>query len=61
MSNAGGVKYALQSGPRGLTVSPEGVVDWTPPPMPGDETVIVSLKDSSGQETLHTFQISVVN
>jgi len=58
-SKAGGVKFALQSGPSGLTISTDGTVSWNAPPKPAEETVIVSLKDASGQESLHTFRIVV--
>ncbi len=56
-SRAGKVKFALQSGPPGLTISADGAVAWKAPAEPKDETVIVSLKDASGQETLHTFHV----
>ncbi|HSI14157.1 MAG TPA: trypsin-like peptidase domain-containing protein [Chthoniobacter sp.] len=56
-SKAGGVSFTLQSGPTGLTVSKEGEVAWTPPAKPADETVIVSLKDTSGQEQIYSFHV----
>ncbi len=56
-SKAGGVKFALQSGPKGLTVSSDGKVAWDAPAQPVEETVIVSLKDGSGQEAFHTFRV----
>ena len=44
-----------------MTISPEGQLDWT---VPADfarveETVVVSVKDASGQEIFHTFRISL--
>ena len=60
-SKAGGVTFALQSGPEGLTVSADGNVAWTVPSNAGEESVIVSVKDASGQEILHTFQIATMN
>ena len=58
-SKAGGVKFSLQSGPTGLTISSDGAVAWNAPAKPAEETVIVSLKDGSGQEALHTFRIVI--
>jgi hypothetical protein len=57
VSKAGGVKFKLQSGPEGLTVSGEGEVAWKTPDQPADETVIVSMKDASGREMLNTFHV----
>ena len=60
-TNKGGAKVKLESGPDGLKVSPAGEVTWAVPadfdgPAPD---VLVSLSDSSGQETFHSFQIQV--
>ncbi len=59
-SHAGSITYALQAGPSGLTISKDGRVEWKPPAQPADETVIVSLKDASGQELLHSFHVVTV-
>jgi serine protease Do len=58
-SKSGAVKFALQSGPAGLTVADDGTVAWNAPAKPVEETVIVSLKDSSSQEAFHTFRIVI--
>jgi hypothetical protein len=58
-SKAGAVKCTLQSGPQGMTLSADGLVSWTAPAQPTEETVIVALKDASGQEAFHTFRIVV--
>lgn len=58
-SKAGGVTFTLQSGPEGMTISPKGEVSWTPAKA-GEETVIVALKDASGQEAFNTFQVVVI-
>ena len=58
-SKAGGVKFALQSGPKGLTVGSDGRVAWDTPSKAGEEAVIVSLKDASGQEAVHTFHVVI--
>jgi len=59
VSKAGGVKFALQTGPAGLTVSSDGKVAWEAPAKPVEENVIVSLKDASGQEAFHTCRIVI--
>jgi hypothetical protein len=58
-SKAGGVKFALQTGPAGLTISSDGKVAWEAPAKPVEENVIVSLKDVSGQEAFHTCRIVI--
>jgi hypothetical protein len=60
-SKGGNVVFTLHSGPTGLRVSANGVVSWTTPASPTEETVIVGLKDARGNEALHTFQIVVAN
>ena len=60
-SKRGGARFQIASGPTGMTISPEGQLDW---PVPADfarveETVVVSVKDASGQEIFHTFRISL--
>ena len=54
-SKAGGVKVSLESGPDGLTVSPEGLVTWNVPSQleTRESNVIVALHDASGQEVFH--------
>jgi hypothetical protein len=60
-SNNEGISFNLESGPEGLKVSHNGLVSWQPGEnfADQDEAVIVLLKDSSGQEQLHTFHIAV--
>lgn len=61
-SRQGGVKYSLDSGPMGMEVSAEGVVKWSVPnDVPaGNQEVILTVRDKSGQEVFHTFTIRVV-
>jgi len=61
VSKAGGVTFSLQSGPQGLTVGRDGTVTWQAPAKPAEETVIVSMKDTSGQEAYYTFQMIVTD
>lgn len=59
MSRKGGVTYELQSGPEGMTISPDGVLTWKAPVdiKAGNETIIVKVRDKSQQETFHTFRL----
>jgi hypothetical protein len=57
LSKKGGVKYRLESGPPGLTVSAAGVVRWDMPADFKEEEVIVHVSDASGQERFHTFKL----
>ena len=61
-SKRGGVTYKLDSGPKGMAVSDEGVVTWAVPAdlAPGTRDVIITVRDKSGQEAFHTFTIKVV-
>jgi S1-C subfamily serine protease len=61
-SRRGGLRYALSSGPEGMSVSPEGKVNWeVPADYEGDDpvTVVVSITDASGQEVFHTFDLRI--
>jgi hypothetical protein len=62
-SKRGVVQFTLQSGPRGMKVTPDGVVQWTAGgALAGnDATVIVQIADASGQQIFHTFQVAVVD
>jgi hypothetical protein len=60
-SKKGGVKVKLETGPAGLTVTPDGRVSWAVPPRFAEpETeVLLTITDASGQEIAHTFTIAV--
>ncbi|HEX8911112.1 MAG TPA: putative Ig domain-containing protein, partial [Humisphaera sp.] len=60
-SKKGGVTYALQSGPPGMTVSPAGVVRWDVPAdhAGGDVPIIVRFTDAAGQEAFQSFRLTV--
>jgi hypothetical protein len=58
-SNVGGITYALRSGPPGLKVSQEGVIDWTAPAKPVRESVTILLKNLAGMQVEQTFQLIV--
>jgi S1-C subfamily serine protease len=60
-SKKASVKVKLETGPAGLTVTPDGKVSWT---IPRDFTeseaeVLMTITDASGQEMAHTFTIVV--
>jgi S1-C subfamily serine protease len=60
-SKKGGLQYHLDSGPEGMTVSNRGRISWKVPAdfAEPESDVIVSVKDSAGQEALHTFKLTI--
>ena len=59
-SKHGGVNCRLESGPQGMRLSSSGTLTWrVPHSYTGVAGVIVLVKDRSGQERFHTFQIAV--
>lgn len=61
VSTAGGVKYRVESGPQGMTVSDAGRVQWHVPASAKGTTasVLIVLTDASGKEIFHNFKIAV--
>lgn len=62
MSKRGKPRYKLESGPEGMMIDPAGRLIWKVPAEIGADKpfgVIVSIKDSSGQEIYHSFNIQV--
>jgi hypothetical protein len=61
LSKAGGVRYALETGPKGMTVSGSGMVRWTIPPRQDGQVVhvVLAVRDASGKELFHAFDIQV--
>jgi S1-C subfamily serine protease len=60
-SNKGGMKFKLETGPPGMKVSPQGLVEWDVPAK-GDRAehdVVVSVTDAAGQEVLHSYTLTV--
>jgi hypothetical protein len=60
-SKSAGVTYKLDSGPAGMAISQTGKLTW---PVPADfaeqETdIIVTIRDKTGQECLHSFKVRV--
>jgi hypothetical protein len=60
-SRKGGLAYRLESGPAGMKISKDGKLTWSVPNDTPDEMVdiIVSVRDSAGQEAFHTFTLAV--
>src|SRR5262245_21140937 len=60
-SNKGGIKYKLESGPKGMKVSPQGLVEREVPKKTDktEHEVVISITDVAGQETFHTFTITI--
>jgi serine protease Do len=62
-SKQGGVKYRLESGPKGMDVNPAGMVTWEVPAAPDEKQadVILTISDKAGQEIFHTFKLSITD
>jgi hypothetical protein len=60
-SKAGGLRYTLESGPEGMTVSDAGVVRWkSPERLRGKPPrVIITIRSASGKECQHAFDLTV--
>ena len=60
-SSKGGVKYHLETGPKGMTISRAGLLTW---PVPADaadeESATVAVNDASGRVRFHTFKVSLI-
>ena len=60
-SKRGGMHCSLDSGPEGMTVTDDGKLHWNVPAdeKVGRQGVIITIKDASGQEILHSFNITI--
>jgi hypothetical protein len=58
-SKRGGAKFSLESGPKGMTISPSGKLTWKANTKANEVDVIVKITDASGQEIFHTFRINI--
>jgi len=63
LSSDGKLKFKLEEGPEGMTVSDSGEVRWPVAvrPIGGDVKALVTVTDGSGSETFHKFTIRVEN
>jgi S1-C subfamily serine protease len=60
-SNRGAVRYELTSGPPGLSVTPDGALNWSVPLDGGGKEfeAILTVSDASGRQIFHTIRIRV--
>jgi S1-C subfamily serine protease len=60
LTKSGKAKFHLDSGPKGMTLSEQGVLEWTPKNQPNSiaEGVVISVEDS-GKSKFHTFSLEV--
>ncbi|MBW3595982.1 MAG: serine protease [Planctomycetes bacterium] len=60
-TSGGAVSFALEDGPPGAVVSDEGVVSWDAPAEYSEPWArfIVSIRNDSGQDTFHSFEVAV--
>jgi hypothetical protein len=60
-SKKGGIRIKVESGPKGMKVTPEGKLTWDVPRdcAENEVDVILTVGDASGQETFHTFKVAV--
>ena len=58
----GPVTVTLNSGPKGMQVTPAGIVRWTVPGKPKtlEEDVILTIKDQTDREIFHSFKLQIV-
>jgi hypothetical protein len=58
----GAMTFRLESGPDGMTVTPDGKLTWAVPAdfANKDVSVIVSVKSAGGKEIFHNFRVAVV-
>jgi len=60
-SKRGGVKYQLDAAPAGMKVSTTGLISWKPSAtQKGDEVIIVSITDDSGQRIFQSYLLQQV-
>jgi hypothetical protein len=61
-SKASGLRYGIEAGPEGMTVSETGVVRWKAPERPDRKPVrvVVTIGSASGKEYQHAFDVTVV-
>jgi hypothetical protein len=56
-----GVTYKIESGPTGMAVSTDGVIQWNVPSdfKDASQVVILTIKDGKGQEIFHTLTVRI--
>jgi len=63
MSKKGGVKYRIDSGPKGMTISEDGELRWRVPLAltASTQNVVIGVKDATGQEKFQSFVINILD
>jgi hypothetical protein len=61
LSKRGGLRYAVDIGPPGMTVTPQGEVVWKVPAKNAshEQRVVLSIRDASDQERLQSFTLQL--
>ena len=60
-SNSKKIKFTLESGPAGMSVSPSGKLSWkTTTESPSKNEIVIAIATDDGQEVFHTFKVTVV-
>jgi hypothetical protein len=59
LSNHGGITYSLQNSPKGMTLSKDGILEWTPKGEIDDDAtnVTILISDAAGKNTIHQFML----
>ncbi len=60
MTDSPPVNFELQGGPSGMTLSPEGVLEWHAVAVVGSRKIVtVKIQDSSGRGLIHAFHLLI--
>jgi hypothetical protein len=61
ISSSDGIEYKLEFVPEGMKATAGGLITWTPKKSSAGRTekVVLLIKDASGEQTYHTFDVSV--
>jgi mono/diheme cytochrome c family protein len=61
LSKSAGLRYKLEAGPEGMTVSAAGVLHWQAPDRPPARPirVIITVSGGSGKEVQHAFELTI--
>jgi S1-C subfamily serine protease len=60
-SRKGGIKCTLSHGPPGMTVSPDGLVEWRVPVRSGqpERDAVITIEDGTGQQLFHSLTLGL--
>ncbi len=62
-SKKGNVRFKIEFGPEGMSVAPDGTLNWRVPPnlTESEVRVLLTVTDASGQEVFHSFKLAVAD